>query len=210
MSLNQIEVEFIGEIDKNKFLELKNLFEREGKFRKTKERLSFMYFRNKIPKDLSEIKDEPIDLRFRITNKIPEIVLKYGAFTGNHARKEISINIKNEEIEKYLELLALLGWYIGVIYAVKTYVYEYKGIEFSLVEIKDYGYNFEAEILTRENEADKAKKRIINELNVLGIKSFDEEGLNKQCNAINNNKKLQFDLLKQSFNELKTKFEEFF
>ena len=210
MSGNQIEVEFIGEIDKNKFLELKRLFEEEGNFREIKERLSFMYFRDKIPKDLAEIKDELIDLRFRITNKIPEIVLKYGAFSGSHARKEISIVIKNEDIEKYLELLAFLGWHIGVIYATRTYVYEYKGIEFSLVEIKNYGYNFEAEILTAEDKTDEAKKRIISELKALGIEPFDEEGLNRQCNAINNNKELQFDLLEQSFDTIKAKFKEFF
>ena len=210
MNEKQIEVEFIGEINKDKFLELKALFEREGKFKKIKKRLSFMYFRNKIPKDLTEIKDELVDLRFRITNKEPEIILKYGSFSGSHARKEISLGIKNEEIQKYLELFVLLDWHIGVVYATKTFVYEYKGIEFSLVEINDYGYNFEAEILTSEDGVENAKKDIITELDALKIKPFDGKGLDKQCNAINNKKELQFDLSKQSFDEIKNNFKEFF
>ena len=210
MSDKQIEVEFIGAINKGKFLELRNLFEKSGKFKKNKERLSFMYFRDKIPKDLVEIKDEPVDLRFRVTNKKPEIVLKYGTFSGSHARKEISIDIKNEDIEKYIEFLSLLGWNIGVIYATRTFVCEYKEIEFSLIEIKDYGYNLEAEILTNKDKVEEAKKNIMAELNALTIKPFDERGLNKQCNTINNKKELQFDLSKQPFNELKNRFKEFF
>jgi len=210
MDNKKFEVEFIGEINKGKFLELKEIFEKKGRFKGSKERLSFMYFKDEIPKDLSEIKDEPIDLRFRVTNKMPEIVLKYGIFSGSHARKEISINIKNEDIEKYLEFLALLGWKIGVINATRTSVYEYKEIEFSLVDVKDHGYNFEAEILTDEDKVKEAKEKIIAELNSLSIRPFDEERLSKYCNAINNNKELQFDLSKQSFNELRNRFKEFF
>jgi len=207
---NQIEVEFIGSLSKEKFQELKSLFEKEGEFKKQKIRLSLMYFRDRIPEDLSEIKDEPVDLRFRVTNKQPEIVLKHGLFTASHARKEISIEMKPEESEKYIEFLSCLGWNIGVIYATKTFAYTYKGIEFSLIEIKDYGYNFEAEILTNKSEVDEAKKTITKELENLGLKPFDEEGLNKQCNAINNKTDLQFDLSKQSFKEIRDRFREFF
>ena len=206
----QTEVEFIGSLIKEKFTELKHIFEKEGTFKKQKERLSFMYFRDKIPKDMEEIKDEPVDLRFRITNKEPEIVLKYGTFSGSHARREISLPLKADEPEKYIEFLSLLGWNICVTYATKTLVYMYKGIEFSLVEIKDYGYNFEAEILTNKDKAGEAKKKISQELVQLELKPFDETGLNKQCNAINNQKDLQFDFSKQSFKEIKSKFKEFF
>jgi len=207
---SQTEVEFIGNLPKGKFEELKRLFEKEGKFKKQKDRISFMYFRNNIPKDLSEIKDEPVDLRFRVTNKQPEIVLKYGLFNAAHARKEVSIPLKPEEVEKHLELLSLLGWNLVVIYATKTLTYDYKGIEFALAEIKDYGYNFEAEILTDESKADEAKKIITKELTKLGLKPFDEQGLNKQCNAINNKKDIQFDFSKKSFKEVRERFREFF
>ena len=210
MAENQTEVEFMGSLNQKKFEELKKLFEKEGSFKKNKERLTFMYFRDRIPKDLSEIKDEFVDLRFRVTNKEPEIVLKYGLFSGSHARREISIYPKDEEVEKYLEMLALLGWNIGVINATKTHVYDYHGIEFALVEIKDFGYNFEAEILTNEKWVEEAKKKITFEIDRLGIRPFDEAGLNEQCNAINNKKDLQFDLLGQPFSEIRERFKEYF
>lgn len=206
----KIEVEYIGELKKDKFDELKILFERKGKFKKKKERLSFMYFRDKIPKDIEEIKNEPVDLRYRVTNFEPEIVLKYGNFTGAHARKEITLPLGKEDSEKYIEFLSCLGWNVGVIYATTTFVYEYAGIEFSLVRITDYGYNFEAEILADENKIDNAKKKIEEELRKLELNSFDDSGLNKQCNAINNKKDLQFDFSKQSFGEIKKRFVSYF
>ncbi|MBI2628460.1 hypothetical protein HYW74_00055 [Candidatus Pacearchaeota archaeon] len=208
--MSQTEVEYIGEISKEKFDILKELFKSKGKFKKQKQRLSFMYFREFIPKGLSEIKNETVDLRFRVTNKQPEIILKYGLFDASHARKEISIEFELEESEKYIDFLSCLGWKIGVIYAAETLVYEYNEIEFSLVEIKDYGYNFEAEILADEDKVKEAKNKIEKQLNKLELKPFDEKGLNIQCNTINNKKDLQFDFSKQSFSEIKGRFKEFF
>lgn len=206
----QIEVEFIGAVSKNRFLELKEKFEKEGTFKKRKERISFMYFRDKIPKDLSEIKDEDTDLRLRITNKEPELIIKSGLFTGSHSRKEISINFPIEDMQKYVDFLSALNWNVGVIYAVETFVYEYKGIEFSLVDIEDYGYNFEAEILTNPKNEPKARKEIYTVLNEINLKPFDERELNNQCNDINNRRGLRFDFSKQNISELKKKFSKFF
>jgi adenylate cyclase class IV len=206
----QIEVEFMGDISKDKFFELKDKFENEGTFKKRKERISFMYFRDKIPKDLSEIKDEDTDLRLRVTNKEPELIIKKGSFTGSHSRKEISINFPITEMQKYVDFLSALNWSIGVIYAVETFVYEYEGVEFSLVNIEGYGYNFEAEILTNTEEESNARKKINLLLNNLNLRPFDEEGLNKQCNAINNREGLRFDFSKENFKEMKEKFPKFF
>lgn len=206
----QIEVEFIGKLSKEKFFKLKEKFEKEGVFKKRKERISFMYFRNEIPKDLSEIKDEDTDLRLRITNKNPEIIVKRGSFTGSHSRKEISINFLIGDIQKYVDFLSALDWNIGVIYAVETFAYEYKGVEFALVDIEDYGYNFEAEILTTSKNEFQAKKEISEVLDRLNLKPFDEDGLNKQCNEINNREELRFNFAKQKIQELIEKFPKFF
>ncbi len=205
-----VEVEFIGKISKEQFNSLKNKFQQVGKFKKSKKRISFMYFKKGVPEKYSAAEDDEIDLRMRITNGEPEIIVKQGKFTAAHSRKETSIFFKPSEIEKYVNFLMALGWKCGVIYTAETQTYEYKEIEFSLVKIKDYGYNFEAEILTSEDKIEEAKKKIMVELDILKIKPFEEEGLNNQCNAINNNVKLHFDLSKQSFNELRNRFKEFF
>lgn len=206
----QIEVEFIGGLSKEGFSNLKERLEKEGTFKKRKERISFMYFRDKIPKDLSEIENEDTDLRMRITNKEAEVIIKKGSFTGSHSRKEISINFPMEDLQKHVDFLSALDWNIGVIYAVETFVYEYKEIEFSLVDIEDYGYNFEAEILTTSEDEPKSREKINEILNELGLKPFDENGLNNQCNQINNREGLRFDFSKQTIKEIKKKFPKFF
>lgn len=205
-----IEVEFTGKISKEQFDSLKNKFQQVGKLKKNKKRISFMYFKNSVPEKYSAAEDDEVDLRMRITNGEPEIIVKQGKFTASHSRKETSIFFKSSEIKKYVDFLMALGWKCGVIYAAETQAYEYKGIELSLVEIIDYGYNFEAEILTEESKVESAKKKINEELKILGLKSFDKDELDKQCNAINNKKELQFDFSKQSFEEIKEGFNEFF
>ncbi|MBU1959556.1 hypothetical protein KJ680_14230, partial [bacterium] len=81
---------------------------------------------------------------------------------------------------------------------------------FALVNIENYGYNFEAEILTDEKNQEEAKNKIKSKLDELGLNPFNEEELNEQCNNINNNKELQYDFSKTSFEEIKKGFEEFF
>ena len=206
----QIEVEYIGKLDKEKFKELKNKLEQKGVFKKRKKRISFMYFRDFIPKDISEIKKETIDLRIRITNKKPEIIIKKGLFTGANSRKEISVEFPLNQIQKYINFLSALEWNIGVIYAAETLVYEYKKVEISLVSIKNYGYNFEAEILTTKENEDIAREKIELILKELDLTPFNEKELNKQCNEINNREEFKFDFRKQSFEEIKKRFKYFF
>jgi adenylate cyclase class IV len=207
---NQIEVEYIGKIDQTDFSRLKQKFLSEGKFKKDKKRISFMYFRGGIPKEISEISNEQTDLRIRFTNKQPELIVKTGSFTGTHARKEISINFLLGDFQKYVDLLSSLDWKIGVIYATETNVYEFKGIEFSLVNIKDYGFNFEAEILTSQSGEKEAKKKIELVLKELGLNPFDKKGLDNQCNTINNRTELQFNFSKQKTEDFIKRFREFF
>ena len=206
----QIEVEHIGKIDEKKFNELKELFGNEGEFLKRKERISFMYFRDSIPKDITEIKKEETDLRLKITNKKPELIVKKGLFTGTHSRKEVSILFSMEELSKYIDFLSALDWNIGVIYAAETFVYNYKGIEFSLVHIINYGYNFEAEILTSKEDVEEATTKIKKILNELNLTPFNDEELNNQCNEINNRVDLRFDFSKENIGDYKKKFPDFF
>lgn len=169
-----------------------------------------MYFRDKVPEDLSEISDEDVDLRVRITNGDPELIVKEGSFTGSHSRKEVSINFSKEEIQDYIDFLSILGWNIGVMYATEKWDYEYKGTKFSLVKIHDYGYNFEIEMTSESQETEEIKEKLSTLIKELGLDYFSEEELNKQCNEINNKKELQFDFKKQSFENIKPKIEEFF
>lgn len=161
-----------------------------------------MYFRNFIPKDIKEIKDEEIDLKIRITNDKPEIVIKKGIFGSLNTRKEVSIFFEKEEIQKYIDFLSILGWSLGVIYTTNSHIYEYENIEFSLVKIGGYGYNFEVEILCDKKDVNKAKEKIEKMLKKLNLNKMSEEDLNKQCNIINNRKELQFNFNSESYKDV--------
>ena len=89
--MTNIEVESRGPLSMEDFARAKNFLEKNGRFKGENKRLSLMYFRNKFPKDMTEIKDEKVDLRIRVTNGQAELVLKYGTFSASDSRKEISI-----------------------------------------------------------------------------------------------------------------------
>ena len=61
----------------------------------------------------------------------------------------------------------------------ESFVYEYKGIKFSLVKIKDYRYNFEVEILTNEQNQQQAKEKILQKLNKLNLEPSEEKELDE-------------------------------
>jgi adenylate cyclase class IV len=187
-------------------------FKSKAKFIQEKDRCSLVYLRNTfdINRDVRELKDDPVDLRVRITNKKSEIVMKYGKWGGSDRRKEISIPIDSKKFGDAVDLLKCLDWYSGVIMATKTFVFDYNGIEFALVKNKDYNY-FEAEKLV-EDSADSVKiqKEIKEVCKSLGLEVFDEEDFIDQINKINNNPENQFDFSKQEFSDFKKKFEEFF
>jgi len=206
--MTNIEVESRGPLSMEDFARAKNFLEKNGRFKGENKRLSLMYFRNKFPKDMTEIKDEKVDLRIRVTNGQAELVLKYGTFSASDSRKEISIFFAQTDIEKYIDLLALLDWYLCVAYATKAYTFDYEGVEFGLIEIFGYGHNFEAEILTTEEKIPQAKEKIEQLLKSLRLKVFTQDEFDKQCSDINNQKGLQFDLSKQKYEEIEDKFSE--
>lgn len=207
----KIEVEIRGPLNKEEFFKLKNFLQKNGNYIKETDRFSLIYFRDYIPKDLSEIKDEKVDLRLRITNKKAELVMKYGSFGGSDTRKEFSFLFPLEKFTEMTEFLTYLGWKLGVINATKTFVYNYKDIEFALVEIKGFGYYYEAEILIEENEdINNARRKIIDVCKEMNLREFTNEEFNNQCNKINNTKELNFNFEKKSFRDIIGKFKEFF
>jgi adenylate cyclase class IV len=204
------EVEIRGRL-KN-FEDTLKKFKSKAKFIEEKDRFSLVYFRNTFQHegDVREVKDDPVDLRVRVTNKKAEIIMKYGKWGGSDKRKEISIPISLDKFEDSVDLLKCLDWYKGVVIATKTFVFDYKGIEFALVKNKDYNY-FEAEKLAKSNQdLDKISQQIKEVCREFNLEPFDEEDFMDQINKINNSKENQFDFSKQDFRTIKSKFGEFF
>jgi adenylate cyclase class IV len=211
MSMSNIEVEIRGPLAKKDYESLKAFLETKGKFVKKGNRLSIMYFRDNIPKKSIDIKDEKVDLRLRITNKKPELVLKYGIWEGSDARKEFNFPVKIEHFMEWIDFLKCLDWSLTVVYANTLASYEYKGIEFTVVEIKDFGYTYEAEILAKDDAEAKTAKKIIKEVcTELNLKEYKKGEFESQCDSINNTKSLQYDFKSIDPKVLLKRFKDFF
>ena len=98
----KIEVEHRGILTEKKFKELNRFFRKEGKFLDKKDRFSIIYFVSKKKvKRIEEMKNVPIDLKLRITNKKTELGLKYGKWGGKDARKEFLFPINSRKNKNF-------------------------------------------------------------------------------------------------------------
>ena len=152
----KIEVEHRGLLTEEKFSAVNKFLKKNGKFLGEKDRFSVIY--SPRGKETLRVVRSPIDLKLRITNKESELVLKYGRWSGNDARKEFLFPIDSSKFEEMAEFLKILGYYYGVLQATKTYLYMYKGIEFAVVKVPNWGYYFEAEIAIEKEKVKSHRK----------------------------------------------------
>ena len=205
----QIEVEHRGQISRQKFDELRSFFEQQAKFLGKKDRFSLIYFQPKS-QNADARKSELIDLKLRITNGMTELVMKYGKNSGSDARKEFSFNIDSQKFEQMVEFLRILGFRHGVLQATKTLVFLYNGIEFALVEVPDWGYYFEAEILTDAESVDEANAKIIKQCTDLGLEVLDDDAYWQLLESLNRRQGFTFDLNHEEFKQIKERFRDYF
>jgi predicted adenylyl cyclase CyaB len=206
----KIEVEHRGLLTEKKFAELDKFLKKNGKFIGEKDRFSLIYFDHGEKPNFNLQKDNPIDLRLRITNKKSELVLKHGKWSGKDARKEFFFPIESKKFEEMAELLQILGFYYGGLQATKTRVYKYKGIEFALVKVPGWGYYFEAEILTDQNRADIADKKVEAICKELGLEVLNDEDFYNLCTELNNRTGFTFNLKEEKFSDIKKRFKNYF
>ena len=205
----KVEVEHRGRLTEKKFNELKKFLKKQGKFLGKKYRFSVIYSPSR-GKEVFELNRSPIDLKVRITNKKTELVLKYGDWSGNDARKEFLFPIDSKKFEEIVEFLFILGFYFGVLQATRTYLYLYKGIEFALVKVPGWGYYFEAEIGTSQENIIKANEKIEKECKKLDISVLKDEAFCKLLKSLNDRPGFRFNLKKQRFSDIKKRFRNYF
>jgi len=183
-----IEIEIRGPLSKEKFEELIKIFDKEGKKTSEKDRVLIDY------STFLEggIENRKKDIRLRSTNNIPEIIVKIGEWGENEQRKELSIFGKPGEFDTMVEIFGELGYKKGMLGERKSKVYDYKGIEFALVEVPGHSYYYEAEKMADKNEnGEELITEIKNVCKELGLEVFDKEqffkyveNLNKEANEI--------------------------
>ncbi|MEA3248583.1 MAG: hypothetical protein U9Q73_02645 [Nanoarchaeota archaeon] len=205
----RIEVEIRGKIDD--FEDTLKRFQGKANFIEEKDRISFIYFREgKDPEDVDSIREDPVDLKLRVTNKSAEMVMKYGRWGVEESRKEFLFPFELEKFGSALEFFKHLNWSRGVLMDTKTYLFEYKGVEFALVKSGETVY-FEAEILVNNpNEVKDAIEKIKKICIEVNLEIFEEGEFIEMMNNLNKRKDRIFDMQKENFKDIKDKFEEFF
>lgn len=183
-----IEIEIRGPLTKEKFDDLAHFFEVRAKKKAAKDRILIDY------STFLEggVENRNKDIRLRVTNGIPEIIVKIGEWGGSEQRKELSAFTKQGEFDTLVEIFGELGFCKGMLCVRKSKIYEYKDIEFALVEVPGHSYYFEAEKMAHEKEDPSIIIEEIKnvckelELDVFDKRQFFEyiEKLNKESNEV--------------------------
>jgi len=183
------EIELRGPLTKEQYDSLIKKFSEQGEFVQDKNRVLIDYS-TMIPDQGIEGRNK--DIRLRVTNKKPEIIVKLGAWGGNEQREELSILTEEGTFDTLVKVYNALGYGKGVLCERNSKVYNYNGVEFALVEVPNHSYFFEAEkVVTTEGEKDQAQKDIEKvcmdlDLSIYTDQEFYDyvEQLNKEANEV--------------------------
>lgn len=183
-----IEVEVRGLLSTAEYTQLKSFFDENANKTEEKDRILIDYS-TFLPGGVEERKK---DIRLRVTNGIPEIIVKIGEWGGSESRKELSVKTAPGTFDLLTEIFAALGYEKGVLAIRKSHVYDYKDTEFALVEVPGHSYYFEAEKMAHAGEN---TEELVKEMNVLckelGLTVFSKteffayiQKLNKEANGV--------------------------
>lgn len=138
------------------------------------------------------VRERTLDIRARVTNGEPEIIIKRGSWGGDEVREEVSVPVHRGKFFDLLRAYALLGYTKGVLVARKSKVYTYQDTEIVLVTIPNHSSFFEAEhIVQHEAQHDAARAQLEHVVQSLGLTTFSDEEwftyletLNKEANGV--------------------------
>ncbi|KKU07052.1 MAG: Adenylate cyclase [Candidatus Magasanikbacteria bacterium GW2011_GWA2_45_39] len=201
--IKNIEIEIRGPLSKEKFGDLVKLFEARAKKIKEKNRVLIDY------STFLEggVENRNKDIRLRVTNGIPEIIVKIGEWGGAEQRKELSAFTKEGEFDTLVEIFGTLGFCKGMLCVRKSKVYEYEGIEFALVEVPGHSYYYEAEKMAHENEdAEKIIKEMSDICKTLDLEVFDKKQFFEYIDTLNKESNEVFEYKNHTPNYFKNRF----
>lgn len=201
-----IEVEIRGVLDKDQYNKTKKLFKKTTSFKENKSRILIDYS-TFLPGE--GIRDRQKDIRVRVTNGIPEIIVKLGSWGGSENRRELSFKGNKGEFETLVEIFGQLGFIKGTLAKRDAIIYDYKNVEFALVKTPGQHYYFEAEKMAQsEEDFTKVEDEIRKVCGELGLRAVDKEGffefieeLNKTDNQIFEFKDFKENYFKEKFGE---------
>ncbi|MFA6519991.1 MAG: hypothetical protein WCT44_00080 [Candidatus Paceibacterota bacterium] len=199
-----IEVEVRGVLNEDKYNNAKNLFKEKAVFKENKDRILIDY---STFLEGQGIRDRQKDIRVRVTNGIPEVVVKLGSWGGSESRRELSFKGKEGEFETLVEIFGQLGFTKGTLAKRDAIVYDYKNVEFALVKTPGGHYYFEAEKMAHgQEDFAKVENEIREVCQELGLNVIDKEGFFKFIDELNKTDNQIFDFGDFKVNYFKDKF----
>lgn len=171
-----IEVEIRGRLDQAGFDSLSKFMQENGKHVESHEREMYLLFN--YPGYDEDPMARDVDIRLRRTDEFCEIMIKKKAGENNVARHEMSLPLAIKDLELAKKVLSDLGQKKGLkIWRWKS-VYEYQGIEWSLVRTpKDYFY-YEAELAIEDGaNATEAHQKLESAAKELNLEILDPNAM---------------------------------
>ncbi len=194
MTDKNIEVELRGPLSEEGYDGLLELLKTKGRLVKNQHRLLLDY-----STFFEGIAERTLDVRVRVTDGKTEIVVKKGRFGGS-SREEASIFPEDNNIEKTLKLMSLLGYNKAVACDRRIQRYIIDDIEIAVQDVIDFNKPgaihsrfFEAEIMADEAGKDFAVVRIREFLSLHGLKEFSETEWNEYVATMNTEANGVFD-----------------
>lgn len=183
------EIEVRGPLTQQQYHALSGKFQVEGEFVTKKDRVLIDY---STFLSGEEMENRRRDIRLRVTNGQPEIVVKLGFWGGNEQREEISVLTHKGTFYNLVKIFNAMGYGKGMLCVRNSLVYNYKGVEFALVEIPGHSYTYEAEkVVSSEDKKTKAMEEIKEVCEELGLSLYTDEAffsfvktLNEEANEV--------------------------
>jgi adenylate cyclase class IV len=166
-----IEVELRGTLDDEQYTKAKEFFDTNGKHLENHDRE--MYLLQDYPGYSKDFVGRQVDIRLRNTDGSCEIMLKRKV--GN-AREEISLGLTDIDLETAKKVVKALGSKTAIKMKRFKEMYEYEGIEWSLVTAPKNIRYYEAEIaVDTEAEVAEAHTKIEEAAKKIGLEVLDDK-----------------------------------
>ncbi len=139
------------------------------------------------------VRDRKKDIRIRITNGEPELIIKLGGWGGEESREEVSVFTRDTTFDVLARAMSELGYKKGVCAERFSKVFDYKDVEFAIVEVPNHSYYFEVEKMVASNEEPEALSELRELCKSLELECLDAEGFYQYIEALNKEANLVFD-----------------
>lgn len=208
--MSNIEIEVRGELNKQQYKQLLAFFNENAKPIKTFKRFQMLFFELDTD-DLNAHIDIKQDLRIRVQDSKAKIVMKYVTWHDQSEREELEIPIGIESVDETVRMFYLMGKKHGKIMLQHTHVFDYKGIEWAIVNVpgKPQYFYWEAET-SASGGIEDAKTKLHSQVSGLRLSELSSEEFIDLCTRFNNIQERAFDFRKgYNFNEIRERFAEY-